>query len=202
MTEPDRPPTAALLLAASAGRGFPTCRWLEPWGPRTVIEHVVDVSQHWPVDARYVVLGAGAEEVLASCDLGDVTALVDPEWEEGPAAWLRVGLDLLTREGRRSPVVVSDAAMPSVSADDVAVLLEAHDPEVAHVTVARYRYAAGPPYVLDPEIWPRLMVREGDADLGLLWQAHPSWVTEVRLDRLPPRRIVTPMDLAELRPAR
>ncbi len=202
MTEADRAPAAALLLAASPGRGFAICRWLEPWGSETLIEHTVAESARWPVVARYVVLGGCAEEVLAACDLAEATAVVDPEWEEGPAAWLRVGLDALTRAGHRGPVVVADAAMPSVRAEDVAVLVEAHDPDAALVTIARYRYASGPPYVVDPEIWPRLMVREDDADLDLLWQAHPGWVTEVRLDRLPPRRIVTPMDLDELRPTR
>jgi CTP:molybdopterin cytidylyltransferase MocA len=191
-----------LLLAADAGDGFARSRWLEPWDGVALIEHLVADAARWPVDELVVVLGAAADEVVATCSLGDATVVIDPEWEEGVAASLRVGLDVLSRQRAEGPVVVSEGAVAAVSVDDVAVVVAGHDPHRRPVTVARYRYALGPPYVVEPELWPSLMGREGDLPLATLWQAHPDWIAEVRIDRIPPRRIRTPLDLQELRAAR
>lgn len=202
MLDESQPSAYALLLAAAPGDGFLRSRWLEPWGSSTLIEHAVAAAEAWPVAGVVVVLGDAAEEIVAACDLGMATIVIDREWQEGAAAWLRVGLDTLTRAGHKGPVVVGDASIPGVLASDVATVIEAHDPSISLVTVAKYRYATGVPYVIDPEFWPRLMGREGSADLDLIWKAHPDWVVDVRLDRIPPRRIANPLDLEELRPSR
>ncbi len=48
------------------------------------------------------------------------------------------------------------------------------------------------------DIWPRFLGAEGNLDIQELVQAHPQWVTEVRVDDLPPRRIESLDDLIEL----
>lgn len=195
-------PVRALLLAADPGEGFSRPRWLEPWLDGTVLEHVVAAAHDWPVDELVVVLGADADEIAASCSFGEATLVIDPEWAEGEAASLRVGLDVLMRRGSEGPALVADAAITGVRTEDVAALIAGHDRERAPVSVTVYRYASGPPYLVEPELWPRLMGREGDARLDTLWKAHPDWVGEVRVDRLPPRPISTPFELEELRSAR
>ncbi len=167
-----------------------------------MLEHVVEEAQSWPIEELFVVLGGDAEEIVARCSFGDATIVIDPEWEEGAAASLRVGLDVLTRGGQDGPALIADAATPGIRSDDVAALIAGHDPEEAPVSVTVYRYAPGAPYLVEPELWPRLMGREGAAVIDMVWKAHPEWVAEVRIDRLAPRRITTPWELEELRPSR
>ena len=194
-------PVRALLFAADAGEGFTTSRWREPWSDTTLIDHVVAGALEWDVEELVVVLGADAEEIVAEHDLRAATVIIDPEWEEGPSAWLRVGLDVLARQGDYGPAMIADAAMPMVTADDVAALVRGHDPQVAPVTVATYRYSSGAPYIVEPELWFRFMGREGESSLDSAWRGHPEWVAEVRIDKTPPRRIRTPSDLDELSPS-
>lgn len=198
--EPEESHVSVLLLAAGSGAGFARSRWLEAWGATTVLEHAVALVKEWHAGEIVLVLGEAADEIVEGCDLDVGAVVIDIEWEEGPSSWLRAGLDTLTRQGSRGPVVVADAAMPMVPGDVASALLAAHDPEKAPVTVPRYRYVTAAPFVVDVELWPRLMGREGGGDFDDVWKAHPDWVHEVLLERVPPRAIRTPSDLAELRP--
>lgn len=190
---------AALLITTESGEGFAGAVALAGWGETTLIEHVLAQVSDWPVDAIVVVLGAEAEQVLERADLGDVTVVIDPEWEEGVAASLRAGVDTVTRLGDFEAIVMSYGDQPHNSAEVVSRLLEVHEGSGKLATVPKYRYAEGAPFVVGSGLWSRLMGLEGDATLELLLQAHPDWVEEVWFDRLPPHRIVTPEDLADLR---
>lgn len=159
-----------------------------------LIEHVVASMATWPVDEVIVVLGSRAEEIAENADLGSATVAIDPEWAEGAAAPLRVGLDMIARRDE-GPVVVVDGAYPTIVAEDVAAVIDGHDPEMAPVAISRYRYDVGPPYVIEPELWSHFMGREGDIGLAAVWSTHPEWLTDVRIEKLPPRRIRTASDL-------
>jgi len=190
---------AGLVVATQPGRGFPGPVALARWDDGTVVEHVVAQARAWPVEVVVVVLGAEAEEVLERSDLGEVTVVIDPEWEEGLAASLRAGVDTVTRLGDFDTVVVGYGDQPLNPPEVVSRLLDAHREAGRLATVPKYRYAGGTPYVVGDGLWSRLMGLEGDATPEQLLQSHPDWVEEVWFDRIPPRRIVTPDDLLDLR---
>ncbi len=193
-------PVRALIFATDPGEGFTESRWLERWGETTLLEHVLASAAAWPVEERFVVLGDRADDILERCDLAGAGVIIDPEWHEGAAASVRVGLDVLMRDGEDGPALLADAALPQMTVEDVAAVIAGHDPAEAPVTAAKYRYATSSPYVVEPELWPRLMGREGDASLEGLWKTHPEWVAEVWIDHVPPRLVRTPFDLEHIRP--
>ncbi len=190
---------AGLVVATQPGEGFEGLLPLALWGDATVIDHVVAQARDWPVETVVVVLGAAAEEVLVGSDLGEVTVVIDPEWEEGVAASLRAGVDTVTRLGDYDAVVVAYGNQPFNPPEVVARLLDAHNEAGRLATVPKYRYAVGAPFVVGTGLWSRLMGLEGEATPEQLLQSHPDWVEEVWFDRVPPRRIVTPDDLYDLR---
>ena len=66
--------------------------------------------------------------------------------------------------------------------------------------VPKYRYAEGPPYVVHRSLWQRLMGMEENARIESLLKAHPEWVDELWVDRLPPATIESVDDLAAVAP--
>jgi molybdenum cofactor cytidylyltransferase len=190
---------AGLVVATQPGEGFEGPFLLAPWDDTTVIGHVVDQARDWPVDAVVVVLGAAAEDVLDRSDLGDVIVVIDPEWEEGIAASLRAGVDTVTRLDDYDTIVVAYGDQPLNPPDVVTRLLDAHRDADRLVTVPKYRYSVGAPYVVGDGLWSRLMGLEGETTPEQLFQSHSDWVEEVWFDRVPPHRIITPDDLYELR---
>ncbi len=193
---------AALVLAGGGSRRLGRPKQVEPWGGATLLGHVVGAVRALPVDEVWVVLGSEAERVLEEVDLTDCGVIENPEWEEGIASSLRVGLDALTRLSRADLALILLGDQPDVPADIVEALIAAHRRSRSLAVVPKYRYSPGNPVLVDRALWPRLMSLEGDEGAKRLLQAHPEWVEEVWFERLPPRDVDTEADLEELRPRR
>ena len=85
--------TAALILAAGSSRRLGRPKQLEVWGETNLLGHVVGLARTFPVEEIWVVLGHQWERILKETDLEGVGVIENPEWEEGIASSIRVGLD-------------------------------------------------------------------------------------------------------------
>lgn len=193
---------AALILAAGGSRRLGRSKQLEPWGSTTLLGHVIDLVESFPVDETWVVVGADLDRVVGEIGSRPVGIIQNPDWETGLASSLRVGLDALTRLSKADGVLVFLGDQPAVRADVVTALIEKHRRSSAMAIVPKYRYSRGNPVLIDRVLWPRLMSLEGDQGAQRLLQAHSEWVEEVWFDSLPPRDIDTQADVEELRPRR
>ena len=193
-------PIAAVILAAGGSRRLGRPKQLEPWGDTNLLGHVVARTSEFPVEEVWVVVGYEADRILAETDLGTAGVVENPEWEEGIASSIRVGLDALTRLSRCDQALIVIGDQPAVPAEVVDALLASHAGSDKPVSVPKYRYTSGNPVLVDRLLWPRLMSLEGDEGAGRLWQAHPEWVNEVWFSDLAPRDVDTETDVAEMRP--
>ena len=193
---------AALILAAGGSRRLGRPKQLEPWGSTTLLSHIIDLVETFPVDETWVVVGAELDRVVNEIGARPVGIVQNPDWESGLASSLRVGLDALTRLSKADGVLVFLGDQPAVRADVVTALIEKHKRSTAMAIVPKYRYSRGNPVLIDRRLWPRLMSLEGDEGAQRLLQAHSEWVEEVWFDSLPPRDIDTQADVEELRPRR
>lgn len=173
---------------------------LEKWGESTLLGHVLEQAAALPVDRVWVVLGANLDLVLDQVDLAGAIVVENPEWQEGIASSLRVGLDAIMRLSRAEVAVIMLGDQPDVDAELVDRLLAARKKAGRPVAVPKYRYSWGNPVVVDRTLWPRLMSLEGDQGAKQLFQAHPEWVTEVWLEGRPPRDVDTIADVESMRP--
>ena len=186
---------AALVLAAGASRRMGRPKQLIPWEGRPLLEHVVARVREWPIIEVVVVLGAFEEQILAGADLGEALVVLNPEWEEGLASSLRVGLDVLVRDARIDRALITLGDQPEIPAEVPPALLEAQEESRRPVALPVYRYQRGNPALVERSLWPRLMSLTGDAGAAGLFRAHPAWVTEVRFDSLVPHDLDEPGDL-------
>jgi molybdenum cofactor cytidylyltransferase len=191
---------AALIHAAGGSERLGRPKQLEPWGDHTLLEHVIKRTSDFPVDEVWVVVGAHSEDVIDKIDFLDANVIENPEWDEGIASSIRVGLDALTQLSRCDSALIVLGDQPDVSPEIVEELLVSHRRSDARVSVPKYRYNRGNPVLVDRSLWSRLMSLEGDDGAGRLWQAHPEWVNEVWFSELGPRDVDTEVDVAELKP--
>jgi len=191
---------AAVILAAGGSRRLGRPKQLEPWGDTNLLGHVVARTNEFPVEEVWVVVGYEADRILAETELGEAGVVENPEWEEGIASSIRVGLDALTRLSRCDQALIVIGDQPAVPVEVVDELLASHARADRPVSVPKYRYTSGNPVLVDRLLWPRLMSLEGDEGAGRLWQAHPEWVNEVWFSDLAPRDVDTERDVTELRP--
>lgn len=193
-------PIAAVVLAAGSSERLGRPKQLEPWGETNLLGHVLKGVQELPVDEIWVVLGRDYERIIEQTDMGEAGIVENPEWEEGIASSLRVGLDALTRLSRCDSALIVMGDQPEIDREVVAKLLASHKKEGRSVTVPKYRYSLGNPVVVDKSLWARVMSLEGDEGAKKLWQSHPEWVNEVWLSEEAPRDVDTEEDITDLRP--
>jgi CTP:molybdopterin cytidylyltransferase MocA len=191
---------AAVVLAAGGSTRMGRPKQLAGWGETTLLGHVIDQVREYPVDEVWVVLGADIDAILARVDLEGCGVIENPEWEEGIASSLRVGLDALIQKSRADAALIVIGDQPGLDARVVSEVVDTFARAGRPVVIPKYRYTWGNPVLVDRSLWPRLMSLEGDEGARRLFQAHPEWVEEVWTDHLPPRDVDTEADLEELRP--
>ena len=191
---------AALVLAAGGSSRLGSPKQLLPWGDTTLLGHVLEKVRKLPFDEVFVVIGASGEDVLNAVDMGSAIVIENPEWEEGLASSLRVGLDAVLRLSRADAVGIFLGDQPEISEEVVNGLLAARGSTKRQAIVPKYRYIWGNPIVIERTLWPRLMSLQGDEGAKGLLQAHPEWVHEVWFEQRPPRDVDTRADFEELRP--
>lgn len=155
-----------------------------------LLQLVVDKVVEWGAVVNAVVLGAHAERILDEVDLDAVEAIINPEWREGTASSLRVGLDAVLRSHPEcAAALLVPGDVPDIEIDSVMEIVDRYRVDRPRAVVPKYRYEWGPPVLVDSSVWARLMSLEGDADALELLKAHPSWVVEPRFDARAPRPV-------------
>jgi len=185
------------VLAAGGSRRLGRPKQLLAWSGRPLLEQVVAVVCRWPAAPVVVVLGAHAEEILDRADLGEASVVINPEWEEGIAASLRVGFDWLAREGSAEWAFVALGDQPRVPEEVPSALLAAAEEFGRPAVVPVYRYQRGNPVLVGRRLWARMMSLQGDAGAAALLRAHPPWVHEVRFDHPMPADLDFPADIQD-----
>jgi molybdenum cofactor cytidylyltransferase len=190
----------AIILAAGPSSRLGRPKQLLPWGGPTLLGTVVAQTLAWPVDSVWVVLGSLYEEVLQAVDLGDAGVVENPEWEEGMASSLRVGLDVASRDPSTEAALIVMGDQPGIDPAVVAALLDHRKTSDAPAIFPKYRYVRGHPVLIARTLWSRLMSLEGDQGGRDLLQAHPEWVEEIIFEQLAPRDVDTADDVRDLQP--
>jgi molybdenum cofactor cytidylyltransferase len=146
-----------LVLAAGAGTRFGSAKQLAELDGRPLLEHAIRAMSLSPVGRVVVVLGSGAEDVVAKVDLHGAEAVLCRRWDEGQSASLACGLAELSD---CEAVVVTLGDQPRVSPDAIARVIAARDGSAA--VRATYGDAPGHPVLLERELFERLRDVTGD----------------------------------------
>ena len=137
-----------LLLAAGAGTRFGQHKQLAELDGRPLLEHSIRALTSAPVAPVVVVLGAGADQVVARVDPHGAEFRVCGRWDEGQSASLACGLAALSE---CEAVVVTLGDQPRMSPDAIRRVISARDGEAAAVR-ATYFGAPGHPVLLEREL--------------------------------------------------
>ena len=131
----------AVVLAAGAATRFGSPK------QRLLLPDVLHALHATSVDDIVVVAGAYPLEA-------DARVVQCAEWEQGPGASLRCGLEALPEETAAAVVVLADG--PHLSPAAVDRVVEAWRAGSGDVVAASYEGVRGHPVVLDRAVWPQV----------------------------------------------
>jgi molybdenum cofactor cytidylyltransferase len=185
-----RPFVSGLVLAAGTSSRLGQPKQLLPFGPTTLLGHVVaEARSAHALDERIVIIGAAAGAVRRQVDFADVTVVENPEFGEGCAASYRTGLASI--DARADAVAVLLGDQPGVEAAVIDTVVEAWRREPTPIACATYRGRPGHPLVFARALFPLLEALRGDKAAWKIIDAHPDWVRPVPIDRPAPADVNT-----------
>ena len=174
---------AGLVLAAGEGRRFGRPKALVRWGDRLLVERAVATLRAAGCSPVVVVLGAAADEVARTSDLGDAVVVVNDAWRTGMGSSLCTGLGALSDLHAPAAVVLL-VDQPQVGPQLVHRLVERWSSAVPAV-VASYDGNRRNPVLLNASVWPEVVSRAvGDVGARGWLDAHADEVALVACDDL------------------
>jgi molybdenum cofactor cytidylyltransferase len=147
-----------IVLAAGAGVRFGAAKQLAQLDGRPLLEHSIRAMMGAPIGRVVVVLGAGADQVLAQVDGHGADFVVCERWDEGQSASLACGLAELSD---CEAVVIALGDQPRVSPDAIRRVIAARG-DGADAVRATYGGQPGHPVLLEHHLFGRMRDVTGD----------------------------------------
>lgn len=192
-----RPPTVAVVLAAGWSSRMGAFKPLLPFGPRTVIEHVVATLREGGIDRIRVVTGHNADDLAPVLSRLDVTAVHNPDFDRGMYSSIRAGIADLPPDIAGALLLPVD--IPLVRASTIAALIGAAIETGAAVVHPTFSDGRGHPPFLARRLVRDIVAGDGDGGLRRLIAAHVQDAVDVAvIDRGILLDMDTPADYAQL----
>ena len=150
-----RRPIAAIVLAAGASTRYGQPKQLLPLGPRTMLQHVVDIVLASPVDQTIVVLGHRAGEIGATLKDTPAELVTNEEWEAGLSTSVQAGLRAIRPDVQAVLFVLAD--QPAITPGIIAALLRRYRETGTPIVVPTYRGKRGNPVLFDRSLFAELL---------------------------------------------
>jgi len=158
----------AIILAAGASRRLGQPKQLVKIGDETLLERTIRVVREAGVEPVFVVLGAHREQILARCDLSLVNVIDNPDWGEGIASSIRVGVSAIEADNpQASEVMLLVCDQPALTAKHLRAMVDASENGAA-IVASLYAETAGIPAIFPARQFERLLALRGDQGARLL----------------------------------
>jgi CTP:molybdopterin cytidylyltransferase MocA len=154
-------PIGGLVLAAGEGRRFGGAKQLATYRGRPLLEHALSAMAAARVlSDRLVVLGARANDIIATVDLHGARPLIATDWAAGQAASLRAGIAALS--STVDAIVITLGDQPNISPAAIEAVIAARDPTRFDAVRATYGARPGHPVLLERTLFGASMSLQGD----------------------------------------
>ncbi len=162
----DSPQVPAIILAAGAstrlGQPKQLLRLVE-FAPETLLDRAVRLAQEAGAQPILVVLGAHAYEIERGSLLRHCVVLQNPDWPEGMASSLRLGISAVMGQiPTASGALLMVCDQPALSTEHLRKLLASHRAQPEVLAVSSYAGRTGVPIVAPRALFPALLTLTGD----------------------------------------
>jgi molybdenum cofactor cytidylyltransferase len=166
-----------VVLAAGASSRLGQPKQLLPFRGRPLLEHTLATVARAGLDEIIVVLGGGAEAILARVDLQGARPVVNPRYLEGQSTSLTTGLAAVNDAAEAVVFILGD--QPLQAAETIDALIATYRQTGAPILVPTHGGVRGNPVLFARLLFPRLAALTGDQGARPILRANPELVREV-----------------------
>lgn len=171
---------SAVVLAAGRSARFGELKQLLKVGKENLIETVVHGFLSSAADEVVVVLGFGADEILANSKFGTARVVVNPNYDQGLGTSLRTGIDAANPKASAAIIALGDQPLLSVST--INSIITKYSESHATIVAPFYGKRRGNPVLFDRSLFPELREVVGDEGAKSLIRRMGDSVVKVSVD--------------------
>ena len=176
-----------LVLAAGGSRRLGQPKQLLPYGPGTLLDHVLSVARRCPFDQLLCVLGGGSERVRATVDLHGVRVVENDHFGDGCSSSIAAALAAVDSSCEVLVLMLGD--QPGVGREVVEALLAGRGD--APLAACAYDDGRGHPFAFARSTFGELAELHGDKGVWKLMDRYGDAVAEIPVAGPVPRDIDT-----------
>jgi molybdenum cofactor cytidylyltransferase len=173
---------AGVILAGGASRRYGQPKQLLTWKGKPFIRWCVEASIQAGLDPVIVVLGANAEAIRPALADLPVKIVDNPDWNEGQASSLRVGVQSLPSETGAAIFLLAD--QPQVTPDLLNKMKSEHALSLANIIAPTIAGQRTTPTLFDQSTFTQLQQLQGDSGGRQLFSQYPPHYFEYNDRRL------------------
>lgn len=175
-----------VILAAGASRRMGSPKQLLTFKGKSLIRHSALVGLGSLASQCIAILGANETAILPeiahlAVENKLLTVVPNPEWEEGMASSIRLGIETLAKEKKRLEAVIFMLCdQPFVSAELINELISTYRKTRSHVVACTYQNGVtGVPALFSKEVFPALLALKGDTGARKIIQQFADQLTTI-----------------------
>ena len=175
---------AVIILAAGASERLGEPKQLLPFRGSSLLRHAVSEAVNSDAGPVVVVVGEKAELVSKEIDQNIARVVNNNEWHEGMASSVCVGIKaVLEISPSVDAIILMPCDQPYVSASLLNELMELQTKTGKAIVASDYGNAIGPPALFHKNIFPELMLLQGDTGARKIVEKHGDEVATVLFTR-------------------
>jgi molybdenum cofactor cytidylyltransferase len=148
----------------------------------TVLEQTLGNLRAAAVNETVLVLGSSAEIIrqrIADSLIHGPRVLVNPDYDQGMATSLQIGLSALDENTVAALTVLAD--QPFIRAETFDQIIDQYRRSNAEIVIPTYRGFRGNPVLLDRSLFGEVMALQGDEGCRAIFQNHLSGIIKVEV---------------------
>lgn len=169
-----------VILAAGSSSRFGEPKQLVKHDGKSLLQKSIDAAINSDAGPVIVVLGANADQILREINKSKVQVIINPEWEEGMASSVTIGLnELLFISPSTGAVILMVCDQPYISSELISDLINAQKQTGKPIVCCSYGEAIGPPALFHRSLFNELMHLKGDIGARKIIQQHADDVATI-----------------------
>jgi len=168
-----------ILLAAGASRRMGSPKQLIKWQQQTLLEQALQTSCTVFPERVILVLGAHAALIRSVTDLAGVRVVENPDWQEGIAASIRIGVQNLPESAAAALLFLCD--QPLINSGHLQNILDHWQRAQSWIVASSYHDTLGVPALIPAKFFPDLLALKGDRGAKALFGQFAEQVLKIPL---------------------
>lgn len=129
---------------------------------KPLLQHTIDLVEKLDFKKKILVLGSSQDLILNEVDSKNFEVLSNPDWEQGMAGSIKIGLQELSRDVEMEHILLLLSDQPFLTTEYIQRLSMAHVYQKPMATYSKYGSEMGVPAIFSKAAFPFLENLKGD----------------------------------------